>query len=153
MTKFSIPAQYLGTCPGSGADVRPEDAWNVRNANEAWHKSAEGWRTRCPACAKISGVGPTSKKVQQHSTKAPKLTAQERLDLLYEDTYTKAAAGESLRPNPNWPKKDIEVWLMAYLDGRGDAPYNGTASSDRRVIGALKRWMKANGLGTYTLDF
>jgi len=122
------------------------DAWNVRDSKLPWHGANEGWKTHCPECNKVSAVGPSSKQVQKHSMKAPKLTAKERLDLLYEDTYTKAAAGESLRPNPNWPKKEIEIWLMAYLDGRGDAPYKGTASGDKRVIGALKRWFKANGM-------
>lgn len=144
---MSIPAKYQGTCPGSGKSVKQKDAWNIHNPKRGVYEG-EGWRTTCPDCGKESAVGPTSHMIQKHTFKPPKLTKEERLNLLYEDTYEKVKTGESLRPSPNWPKKDIDTWLMAYLDGCGDN------EADGRKVGALKRWMNANGLSSYakTID-
>lgn len=129
----------MSTCPGSGREVLKRNAWNVRGET-SWFDT-EGWRANCPECNKISALGPKNKTIQKHSPKKVAPYRQERLDLLYVYTYAKAREGETIRPNAGWPKKDLEIWLMAYLDGVGDS------GADGRKIEALKRWLSSNGLG------
>jgi hypothetical protein len=138
----------MATCAGSGKKVLKKESWNIRDKYAAWSDCAEGWRTTCPACYKVCGVGPLSKAIQKHQAAQPKLSAAEvkaqkqaSLDAIYHEVYERGLKGEGgLRPDTYSPGLKInerDIWVMAYLDGLGDGGHNMKA-------GAFKRWLAKN---------